>query len=363
MNKHTFSVIMAGGIGSRFWPMSRTSNPKQFLDILGTGQTLIQQTYERMLRFTPKGQVLVVTNAQYKDLVKKQLPDLSDDQILLEPARRNTAPCVAYAAYKISGIDPEANIVVAPSDHLILKEDEFVRVVNLALDTASKNDVLLTLGIRPSRPDTGYGYIQYNEGQTLDDPEVHKVKTFTEKPDLDLAKKFLESGDFLWNSGIFIWSAASIIKGFNDHLLEVAQLFEEGLDQLNTESEQRFIGRIYPSCKNISIDYGIMEKAKNVYTVPAEFGWSDLGTWGSLYTHVDRDSNGNAVVGGKNVMLYDSKRNMVSNSGDKLVVIQGLEDHIVVNTSNALLICKKQDEQMIKQFVAEAKIEKGDKYI
>ncbi len=363
MNTHTYSVIMAGGIGSRFWPMSRTNYPKQFLDILGTGQTLIQQTYERMLRFTPKGQVFIVTNAQYKDLVKKQLPEIGGDQILLEPARRNTAPCVAYAAYKIQGLDPDANIVVAPSDHLILKEDEFVRVIDLAVETAANNDVLLTLGIRPSRPDTGYGYIQYNEGQSLDIEEVSKVKTFTEKPDLELAKKFLESGDFLWNSGIFIWSAKSIIKAFDDHLLEVGQLFQEGADLLNTEKESEFIGRIYPSCKNISIDYGIMEKARNVYTVPAEFGWSDLGTWGSLYTHVEHDGNGNAVVGGKNVMMYDSKRNLVSTSGDKLVVIQGLEDFIVVNTNNALLICKKDDEQMIKQFVAEAKIEKGDKYV
>lgn len=363
MNTHTYSVIMAGGIGSRFWPMSRTTNPKQFLDILGTGKTLIQQTYERMRRFTPEGQVFVVTNEQYRDLVKEQLPEMGDDQILLEPARRNTAPCVAYAAYKIHGLDPEANIVVAPSDHLILKEDEFVRVIELALDTAASNDALLTLGIRPSRPDTGYGYIQYNEDQILGSNEVCKVKTFTEKPDLDLAKKFLESGDFLWNSGIFIWSSKSIISSFNEHLSEVGQLFEEGLDALNTPDEQAFIGRIYPTCKNISIDYGIMEKAKNVYTVPAEFGWSDLGTWGSLYTHVDRDGEGNAVVGAKQVMLYDSKRNMVSTSGDKLVVIQGLEDFIVVNTDNALLICKKEDEQMIKQFVAEAKIEKGDKYV
>lgn len=363
MNTHTYSVIMAGGIGSRFWPMSRTTNPKQFLDILGTGKTLIQQTYERMRRFTPEGQVFVVTNEQYWDLVKEQLPEMGDDQILLEPARRNTAPCVAYAAYKIHGLDPEANIVVAPSDHLILKEDEFVRVIELALDTAASNDALLTLGIRPSRPDTGYGYIQYNEDQILGSNEVCKVKTFTEKPDLDLAKKFLESGDFLWNSGIFIWSSKSIISSFNEHLSEVGQLFEEGVDALNTPDEQAFIARIYPTCKNISIDYGIMEKAKNVYTVPAEFGWSDLGTWGSLYTHVDRDGEGNAVVGAKQVMLYDSKRNMVSTSGDKLVVIQGLEDFIVVNTDNALLICKKEDEQMIKQFVAEAKIEKGDKYV
>ena len=363
MNTHTYSVIMAGGIGSRFWPMSRTTNPKQFLDILGTGKTLIQQTYERMRRFTPEGQVFVVTNEQYRDLVKEQLPEMGDDQILLEPARRNTAPVGAYAAYKIHGLDPEANIVVAPSDHLILKEDEFVRVIELALDTAASNDALLTLGIRPSRPDTGYGYIQYNEDQILGSNEVCKVKTFTEKPDLDLAKKFLESGDFLWNSGIFIWSSKSIISSFNEHLSEVGQLFEEGLDALNTPDEQAFIGRIYPTCKNISIDYGIMEKAKNVYTVPAEFGWSDLGTWGSLYTHVDRDGEGNAVVGAKQVMLYDSKRNMVSTSGDKLVVIQGLEDFIVVNTDNALLICKKEDEQMIKQFVAEAKIEKGDKYV
>ncbi len=363
MNTHTYSVIMAGGIGSRFWPMSRTNNPKQFLDILGTGKTLIQQTYERMLRFTPKGQVYIVTNVQYRDLVKEQLPDVGNDQILLEPARRNTAPCVAYAGYKIHGLDPEANIVVAPSDHLILKEDEFVRVIDLALETTANNDVLLTLGIRPDRPDTGYGYVQFNEDQTLGNKEVCKVKTFTEKPSPDLAKKFLESGDFLWNSGIFIWSAGSIIKSFSSHLPEIGQLFGEKKELLNTSRERSFISRIYPSCKNISIDYGIMEKARNVYTLPAEFGWSDLGTWGSLYTHLEHDGDGNATVGGTNVMLYDSRRNMISTSGEKLVVIQGLEDFIVVNTVNTLLICKKEDEQMIKHFVADTKIGKGDKYV
>ena len=362
MDQHTHSVIMAGGIGSRFWPMSRTAHPKQFLDILGTGRTLIQQTYDRLLRFTPADQIYVVTNVQYKTLVQEQLPDLNESQILLEPARRNTAPCVAYAAYKIHGIDPNANMVVAPSDHLILKEDEFTRVANLALKTAAKNDVLLTLGIRPSRPDTGYGYIQYNESEILDTDEVCRVKTFTEKPDIDLAKKFLESGDFLWNSGIFIWSTRSIINAFNKHLQEVGQLFEEGGEALNSENETAFVNRIYPTCKNISIDYGIMEKAKNVYTLPAEFGWSDLGTWGSLYTHLDRDSDGNAIVG-KNVMMYDSKRNMVSTSGNKLIVIQGLEDYIVVNKTNALLICKRDEEQMIKQFVNEAKIEKGEEFV
>lgn len=362
MNQHTYSVIMAGGIGSRFWPMSRTAHPKQFLDFLGTGRTLIQQTYDRLLRFTPADQIYVVTNVQYKKLVQDQLPDLKENQILLEPARRNTAPCVAYAAYKIHGIDPKANMVVAPSDHLILKEEEFERIAELALKTASENDVLLTLGIRPSRPDTGYGYVQYNESETLRTPEVCKVKTFTEKPDIDLAKKFLDSGDFLWNSGIFIWSTKSIIRAFETHLLEVGQLFEEGAEALNTDKETAFVQKVYPTCKNISIDYGIMEKAKNVYTLPAEFGWSDLGTWGSLYTHLDRDDDGNAVVG-KNVMLYDSKRNMISSSGNKLIVIQGLEDYIVVNKTNALLICKKEEEQMIKQFVNEAKIEKGEEYI
>jgi mannose-1-phosphate guanylyltransferase len=360
--EHTYCVIMAGGVGSRFWPMSRSVYPKQFLDFLGLGRTLLQQTYDRFLTICPAENILVVTNTQYAALVKEQLPDLKDQQILAEPARRNTAPCVAYAAHVIAARDPKARMIVAPSDHLVLKEEAFRDTVDLALRQASASDCLVTLGIMPNRPDTGYGYIQFKEGDGSAHPRVKKVKTFTEKPDHDTAQRFVESGDFLWNAGIFIWTADSILKAFRTHLPEMEARFQEGKGSYGTPKEAEFIAGIYDGCDNVSIDYGIMEKADNVFTVVSEFGWSDLGTWGSLYEHLPHDAEGNTRVG-KAVKLYDCARNVVHAQDDRLLVLQGLEDYIVVSTKDALLVCRKQDEQQIKRFVNDLTAEHGDRYV
>lgn len=349
---------MAGGIGSRFWPMSRTTFPKQFIDILGTGQTLIQQTFERLLKIAPKENIYIVTNNLYKNLVMEQL-GISADQILCEPNRRNTAPCIAFANYKIASKNPNANIIVAPADHLILKEDRFIEVMETALDYTAKNDALVTLGIKPSRPDTGYGYIQYDESGN---EEIKKVKTFTEKPNLELAKQFLSSGDFSWNSGMFIWSLKSIQSAFENLLPDIDTLFQEQKEHFGNEGEDAAVESIYAVCKSVSIDYGIMEKAENVFVISADIGWSDLGTWGSIYTHLDHDDHKNAVVG-DNVMLYDSNDCIVSVPKEKLVVLQGLSDYIVVESNDTLLVCKKEDEQKIKQFVTDIKLNKGEQYI
>jgi mannose-1-phosphate guanylyltransferase len=360
--KNTYCVIMAGGIGSRFWPMSRTAHPKQFLDILGTGRTLLQQTYDRFLPLCPKEQIFVVTHEDYKKLVKEQLPELQDNQILTEPARKNTAPCAAYASYKIGSINPNASIVIAPSDHLIKKEDTFVKAISSCITKIREEDCLVTLGIKPTRPDTGYGYIQFTDIEWKHDKRLKKVKTFTEKPDHDMAKFFMDSGDFLWNSGIFIWSFNSISNAFEKYAPEIASIFKQGMDKYNTPEEEEFIQKAYSQCNSISIDYAIMEKADNVYVRSSIIGWSDLGTWGSLYANSPKDLKRNAVIG-KNVMLYDSQNCIVNVPKNKLVVLQGLEDYIVVESDNILLICKKQDEQQIKTFVNDVKIEKGEKYI
>ncbi|MBL4594511.1 MAG: mannose-1-phosphate guanylyltransferase [Flavobacteriales bacterium] len=349
---------MAGGIGSRFWPMSRTQHPKQFIDILGTGETLIQQTYNRFKRICPEENIYIVTNQIYKDITKSQLAGITDDQIICEPTMRNTAPCIAYANYKIAAKNPDANIIVAPSDHLILKEEEFVRVMNLALDHTSKNDDLLTLGITPTRPDTGYGYIQFLDNNNS---EIKEVVKFTEKPDLETAKNFIASGDFTWNSGMFIWSLKTIQKSFEALLPEMDNIFKNGLGKYNTEEEYEFIQTAYSTCKSISIDYGIMEGSKNVFVISADIGWSDLGTWGSIYTHLPLDENNNALVG-KNVMMYDSSNNIVNVPQDKLVVLQGLDNYIVVESDNILLVCKKEEEQKIKQFVADIKETKDERF-
>jgi mannose-1-phosphate guanylyltransferase len=364
-SKHNFCVIMAGGIGARFWPMSRTSHPKQFIDILGTGETLIQQTYRRFKRICPKENIYIVTNQIYKNLVQKQIPEMAPNQILLEPSRRNTAPCIAYANYCIYERDPEARIVVAPSDHIILKEDVFLANIESALEAAARNPWLLTLGIRPSRPDTGYGYIQYVDSPEpvyQKEPHIRKVKTFTEKPNLELAIKFLECGDFLWNSGIFIWSLKSIMSAFQLYLNEVDTLFQKGIGKYGTREERAFISSTYSVCKSISIDYGVMEKADNVYVLAADFGWSDLGTWGSLYENRPKDENGNTVVG-KNVKVYESTNCIVNMPKDKVVVLEGLNDYIVVESENVLLVCKKSSEQNIRQFVNDVLLENGEKYI
>lgn len=352
---------MAGGIGSRFWPASRTNHPKQFLDILGMGKTLLQQTYERYLHFIPKENIFIVTNEIYRNTIKEQLPDLTDNQILGEPVRRNTAPCVAYISYKIHQLNPNANLIVAPSDHIILKEEMFVEVMKKALKFVNKEDFMVTLGIRPTRPDTGYGYIQYDE-----DAEqmrgIFKVKTFTEKPTLEIAQTFLKSGDFLWNSGMFIWNTKTILKSFKKYQPEMYDIFDEGKKLYNTDEEKKFISKAYTHCTNISIDYGIIEKADNVCVIPANFGWSDLGTWASLHEAYHKDYLHNAVKG-KNVIIYDASNCMVMAPDNKLVVLQGLEDYIVVDTPDALLICKKSEEQQIKEITAEIKKKKGDKYL
>ena len=360
---NNFCVIMAGGIGSRFWPMSRTSQPKQFLDILGVGETLLQQTFRRFESVIPRENIYIVTNESYGPLVIKQLPFLNPNQIIAEPTRRNTAPCVAYACFKIKEICPDANIVVAPSDHIILNEELFSDVIKSSLKTVADNDWLLTLGIKPSRPDTGYGYIQAIEKETTPhDNRIKKVKTFTEKPELEMAISFIESGDFYWNSGIFIWSLKSILQAFELHLPEVIEAFRKGEGMYNTPKEADFIKETYATCRSISIDYGIMEKAENVYVLCSDFGWSDLGTWGSLYENRQKNEKGNAVMG-KNVLMYDSTNCIVNMPNDKLVVLQGLDDYIVVEAGNVLLVCKKQDEQQIRQFVNDVKIEKGEHFV
>ncbi len=360
---NNFCVIMAGGVGSRFWPLSRTVLPKQFLDILGTGRTFIQQTYDRFAKIIPPENFLIVTSVKYKDLVKEQLPELKDDQILLEPLRRNTAPCLAYAANKIKSLTSEANIIVTPSDHLILKEDEFINQLKNGLDFVSQKDALLTLGIKPNRPETGYGYIQVKKRKEFNDLDnLYKVKTFTEKPDEEMASIFVDSGEFYWNSGIFISSLGTILDAFQQHLTELAIKFEKGRKKLNTSSEVPFIKKIYSECQSISIDYGIMEKAKNVYVLTADFGWSDLGTWGSLYENKTKDTNGNSIEG-DNTLVYDSKNCVVEISGQKMAVIQGLDGYIIAESNETLMICRREDEDQIKKFVTDVRIKKGDSLV
>ena len=331
---NNYCVILAGGIGSRFWPFSRETYPKQFLDFFGTGRSLLQITYDRFTQIIPKENIYIATNESYSDLVRQQLPQLKDGQILLEPTRRNTAPSVAYAAYHIRAINPDANIVVAPSDHLILKEDVFLEEVRKGLDFVRDNDALLTMGIRPSRPETGYGYIQSCD---LTTDGITQVKTFTEKPNLELAKIFYESGEFFWNSGIFMWNVNAIIDAFHKYLPEIAVRF-------------------------ISIDYGIMEKAENVYMLCIDMGWADLGTWGSLFDIADKDTNGNTPLKTK-ALLYESSGNVIAlNDPNRLAVIQGLQDYIVAESGNVLLICKREDEQRIKEFMADAQMKFGKEY-
>lgn len=359
LEKSNYCVIMAGGIGSRFWPMSRQQKPKQFLDVLGVGKTLLQQTFERFAKILPQENIFIVTNKSYEHLVTQQLPSINKDQILLEPSRRNTAPCIAYATNKILLKDSEANIIVAPSDHLILQTEAFLENVQKGFAFVSSKPALLTLGIRPSRPDTGYGYIQYVNSN---DSEFKQVKTFTEKPNIDLAKSFVSSGEFLWNSGIFIASAKSLIASFEEYLPEMQLIFNEGKSVYYTEKEVEFIELAYAQCTNISIDYGIMEKAQNVFVLPSEFGWSDLGTWGSLYENSKIDQNQNAVIG-KNIVLQDVNGCIINMPKEKLVVIQGLKDYIVVEADGILLICKREDEQEIKQMVTTVRVEKGEDFV
>lgn len=356
-----YVIIMAGGVGSRFWPLSRQDNPKQFLDILGTGETLLQQTFRRFSTSCKKENIFVVTGTDHKDLVAEQL-DINPANILAEPFRRNTAPCLAYGTFRIMKENPQAVIVVTPADHLIIKEDKFCEVLNKAFDFASKNDALLTLGIKPDRPETGYGYIQADRKKPVSNYEnLLKVKTFTEKPDIELARIFLESGDFYWNSGIFIWNIKSILAAFEKYLPDMFAAFNDGRDLYGTEKENKFIGKTYIECKSISIDYGIMEKADNVYVICADIGWSDLGTWSSLYDHSKIDKKGNCLVRGE-VFTYDTKGNILNVSPGKVAVIQGLKDFIVVDSDDVLLIVRKDEEQNIKNYLEDVKKATGDKY-
>ena len=382
---------MAGGVGSRFWPFSREEKPKQFLDFFGTGRSLLQMTVDRFRPLIPIENMFIVTNVAYRQMILEQVPDLSEGQILCEPARRNTAPCIAYATAHIRAIclkragltaqtqdwsrpEMQANIVVAASDHLILEEDKFRQTISKAFDFVSTNKAICTLGMQPTRPETGYGYIQFVKDrfadriktanadriQTESDLEreeccsdgIYPVKTFTEKPNLEMAKVFLESGDFLWNSGIFIWNLQTISEAFRYLLPEVADRFREGELLMGTEKEEKFIEQIFPKCPNISIDYGIMEKAENVFVMPSSFGWSDLGTWGSLYELSEKDSEGNVSLHSE-AHFYEATGNIVVLEPGKKVIVQGVDDMIIAEEKGALLVCKKSEEQRIKQFVAD----------
>lgn len=357
MQQKPYIVIMAGGIGSRFWPYSRNKKPKQFLDILGTGRTLLQMTYDRFEGITDPDRFLIVTNKHYFDLVKTQLPDVDESHILTEPLRRNTANCIAYASYKIAQKDKDAKIIVTPADHLILKEANFLEKIGLALQASNEDDRLITIGIHPNRPETGYGYIQYidNENEL-----AKKVKTFTEKPNIKLAKAFVESGEFVWNSGMFVWKVESIIKAFEKYMPEVAEAFEEGEAYYNTEKESEFIIKAYSLVKNISIDYGIMEKSNEVYVILGDFGWSDLGSWGGLHEIRSKDENNNVVEA--NALIYDSKSCFVKASPDKLLVVQGLENYLINDSDNVLLICQLDAEKKFKEFVSDAR-NKGENFV
>jgi mannose-1-phosphate guanylyltransferase len=360
MNKHHYVAIMAGGIGSRFWPMSRTDFPKQFLDILGTGKTLIQQTFDRYSKIARKENIYIVTSQEYVNIVKKQLPDLPHENIISEPSRKNTAACIAYIAFKLYKKDPKALMMAAPSDNLILDDKEFAKTAKKALDFVDHINALLTIGVKPAYPNTGYGYIQHETIEAA--PQVYKVKTFTEKPNLDLAKTFIASGDFLWNAGIFTWKVKNILHAIETHLPEMFEVFSAEKEQFNTDGETEAVERIYPQCTNISIDFGVMEKADNVYVIPASFAWSDLGTWNSAWENMDKDYFGNAVTG-KKVIAIDARNCMVHVPDNKLVLLQGLDEFIVVDTKDVLMICEKDKEQEIKDYVAEVKRNTGEKYL
>lgn len=349
MNKNLYVVLMAGGVGVRFWPYSRNSKPKQFLDVLGTGKTLIQSTLERFLPLCPMENIYVVTHEEHAALVKEQLPELSDQQILAEPMRKNTAACITYASYKIYEKNKDAVIVVSPSDHLILKENEFRDIIKKAVDQAKAQDKLITIGIKPTRPETGYGYIQYHTEKTF----TKKVKTFTEKPELTLAKKFLESGDFVWNAGIFIWGVQAIIKALQSYTPEMAEVFEDIKTKLGTSDEKSAINAAYPQCKSISIDYAVMEKAQNVYVCLGDFDWSDLGSWASIHEISTKDENNNAISA--NAQTYETRNCIIRGSNDKLIVVQGLNGYLVGEFGNVVIVCEKDKEEQFRRFVNDVK--------
>lgn len=350
MSNNNHLVIMAGGVGSRFWPLSDDKCPKQFLDVLGTGKTLIQLTFNRFKSLIPKENIWIVTSTEYKTLVSEQLPELNENHILLEPCRRNTAPCICYASWRIKQINPRANIIVAPSDHLISDIENFQESIKEALQFASETDAIITLGIRPTHPETGYGYIQADLSYSSSrNSNIFRVDSFTEKPTLDVAKIYVKSQKYLWNSGIFVWNVSTIINAFRVYQPELSKLFESGTPYYGTSKEQQIINEIYPRCENISVDYAILEKAEEVFVYPASFGWSDLGTWGSLRTQTEQDKYGNAVIG-SNIDLHETFNSIIHTSSLKKVVIQGLDGYIVVENNDTLLICKLSEEQRIKLF-------------
>jgi mannose-1-phosphate guanylyltransferase len=360
MNKHFYTVIMAGGVGSRFWPLSKQKYPKQFLDVLNTGRSLFQATYDRFSRLCPKENIYIVANQDYEEIIKTQIPGINHEQILLEPTARNTAPCIAYASYKIAQMDKKATMVVAPSDHLILNEHLFVETIVKAMTFATGKDVLVTLGITPNRPDTGYGYIQKNEEKK--EGEFYKVKTFTEKPNLDLAKSFVDSGEFLWNAGIFVWNVNSIIKAFDSILPDVGKCFESPEKAYFSAEEEEFIRNAYNTCITISIDYGIMEKANNVYVLPGNFGWSDIGTWNSVFEYLNKDENNNAIKG-KYVFIRDTKNCIINVSDRKLLAVNSVQNLIIVESDDIILVADKSKEQDIRHVVNEIKSKYREKFI
>lgn len=350
---HNHLVIMAGGIGSRFWPMSTTDNPKQFIDVMGCGRTFIQLTYDRFLGIVPPENVWVVTSAAYEQVVREQLPDVPAQNILLEPCRRNTAPCIAYVAWRIKASDKAANIVVTPSDHFIVNQIHFQEVIKQAMQFTSQSDAIVTLGMKPTRPETGYGYIQADlSSASLLNKNVYRVDSFKEKPDLETAKQYIKQDDFFWNSGIFIWSVSTIVNALRIYAPEINDIFEEMLPYYGTDKEQELINKRFPECPNISVDYAILEKSDEIFVYPADFGWSDVGTWGSLIQLLDKDKNGNATVG-PDISLYETTNCIIHTMGEKKVVVQGLHDCIVAENDDTLLICQLQEEQRIKQFSGE----------
>ncbi len=356
---NNYALIMAGGVGTRLWPVSRQHLPKQFQDLLGLGSSLLQLTFQRLSEVCPKKNIYIISNLDYEDLIQEQLPEIKKDQILSEPELRNTAPCIAYAVHKISRQNPDANLIVAPADHLILNQPEFNRLVHIGFEAVSKRDILLTFGISPTRPDTGFGYIEYNKSSEEND--IFKVEAFKEKPDLATAESFIKAGNFLWNAGIFVWNIKTIMKSMATHLPEVNMLFEQGKDFYYSEKEKKFIEKAYHDCPNISVDYGIMEKAENVYVIPADFKWSDLGTWKSVYTHQDKDEQGNSTQG--QVLCYDTSNSLIKVLPDMLAVVQGLDNYIVIEHNKVLMICNKDQEQMVKNFLNDAKARGFTDYI
>jgi mannose-1-phosphate guanylyltransferase len=359
MDQHTYVAILAGGVGSRFWPGSREARPKQFLDMLGTGKSLLRLTFERFLPLCPAENIFIVTNEAYHDLVLEHLPELTTENVICEPSRNNTAPCIAYTAFKLAALDPQANFVVAPADHIILKQDVFVETLQKALAFTAENDAIVTVGLQPTRPDTGYGYIHFGESVNGD---VRKVQRFTEKPNLQTAIEMIDTGEYLWNGGIFVWRAEYVKQAFETFAPSIYNLFQAGEGLYNTPDEAEFIANEYPKSESISVDYAILERADAVYTIPADLGWSDLGTWASLYEESEKDLNANALIGGK-VLLSESDHNLIRMPHGKIAVIRGIQNFMVIDEGDVLLIYPKDKEQEIKQVTAQVKSAFGDTYL